>query len=208
MAKSTSDVAEFIGLYLNALRPKFEDITQRYKAIFSNIHLLEAEANNIARESVLKSFERAEIDPDTDLAIAIASCIKVKLTGDFNSGNIDYEIIDEFKNQNMLKTWNLKDGGIGKSKVRTEGIAEFFDQGRSEYTVQPTGDRKYIAIPPPGEEYDPENPDNIIRRSATIPERTGSNYIIKVDADILTWATQKQSEILHEFLTEIEQLLM
>ena len=123
MAKNISDVAEFINLYLNAIRPKYEDIQQRYKAIFSNLHLLEAEANNIARASVIKSFEEAYIDPDTDLANAIASCIKVKLTGDFNSGDIKYEIIDEFKNQNMLKTWNLKDGGIGKSKVRTKGIA-------------------------------------------------------------------------------------
>jgi hypothetical protein len=208
MAKNISDVAEFINLYLNAIRPKFEDIQQRYKAIFSNLHLLEAEANNIARASVIKSFEEAYIDPDTDLANAIASCIKVKLTGDFNSGDIKYEIIDEFKNQNMLKTWNLKDGGIGKSKVRTKGIAEMFDQGRSEYTVQPTGDRKYIAIPPPGEEYDPENPDNTILRSATIPARPGSNYIEYVDEDIQDWANRKQIEILEEFLNEINQLLM
>ena len=206
MAKSISD--DIIQSLLASMVPQIEDIKQRYIYVFSNLHLLEAEANNIARASVLKSFEHVDIDPDTDLANAIASCIKVKITGDFNSGFIDYEIIDEFKNQNMLKTWNLKDGGIGKSKVRTEGIAEMFDQGRTEYTVQPTGDRKYIAIPPPGEEYDPENPDNIIRRSATIPERAGSNYIVNVDAAILKWATQKQDEITQEFLNEIHQLLM
>ena len=205
MVKNISDVNSVI---LNSLLPKFKDIKQRYEDIFSNLHLLEAEANNIARASVLNSFTRAEIDPDTDLANAIASCIKVKITGDFNSGTIKCEIIDEFKNQDMLKTWNLKDGGIGKSKVRTEGIAEMFDQGRSEYTVQPTGDRKYIAIPPPGEEYDPENPDNTILRSATIPARPGSNYIEYVDEDIQDWANRKQIEILEEFLNEINQLLM
>lgn len=209
MAKNISaDVAEFIKDYLITLRPKFNDIAKRYNDTFLNLHGLEAEANNIARASVLNSFTRAEIDPDTDLANAIASCIKVKLTGDSNSGTIAYEIIDEFKNQDMLKTWNLKDGGIGKSKVRTEGIAEMFDQGRSEYTVQPTGDRKYIAIPPPGEEYDPENPDNIVLRSATIPERAGSNYIDNVDADMRKWAKRKQSELVQEFLNEINQLLM
>lgn len=206
MAKSTTD--DFIQSLLASLVPKFNDIGKRYHDVFSNLHLLEAEANNIARESVLKSFERADIDPDTDLANAIASCIKVKITGNPQSGTMSCKIIDEFKNQNMLKTWNLKDGGIGKSKVRTEGIAEFFDQGRTEYTVQPTGDRKYIAIPPPGEEYDPENPDNIIRRSATIPERAGSNYIDNVYADIQKWAKQRQSEITQEFLNEINQLLM
>ena len=205
MSEDISDVATVL---LNALRPKFNDILQRYNDVFSNLHLLEAEANNIARASVLKSFEHVDIDPDTDLANAIASCIKVKITGNPQSGMMGYEIIDEFKNQDMLKTWNLKDGGIGKSKVRTEGIAEMFDQGRSEYTVQPTGDRKYIAIPPPGEEYDPENPDNIVLRSATIPERAGSNYIATVDADIQKWAKKKQSEITQEFVNEINQLLM
>ena len=205
MSEDISDVATVL---LNALRPKFNDILQRYNDVFSNLHLLEAEANNIARASVLNSFTRAEIDPDTDLANAIASCIKVKITGNPQSGTLKCEIIDEFKNQDMLKTWNLKDGGIGKSKVRTEGIAEMFDQGRSEYTVQPTGDRKYIAIPPPGEEYDPENPDNIVLRSATIPERAGSNYIDTVYADIQKWAKKKQSEITQEFVNEINQLLM
>lgn len=208
MAKNISGVDEFIKGYINTLRPKFNDIAKRYNDTFLNLHWLEAEANNIARASVLDSFTRAEIDPDTDLANAIASCIKVKITGNPQSGTIKCEIIDEFKNQNMLKTWNLKDGGIGKSKVRTKGIAEIFDQGRSEYTVQPTGDRKYIAIPPPGEEYDPENPDNIILRSATIPERAGSNYIDNVYADIQKWAKKKQSEIVQEFLNEINQLLM
>jgi len=205
MDKRISDVTKVL---LNAMLPQIKDIQQRYNDVFSNLHLLEAEANNIARASVLKSFEKADIDPDTDLANAIASCIKVKLTGNPQSGMMEYEIIDEFKNQDMLKTWNLKDGGIGKSKVRTEGIAEMFDHGRSEYTVQPTGDRKYIAIPPPGEEYDPENPDNIVLRSATIPERAGSNYIANVDADIRKWAKRKQSEITQEFLNEINQLLM
>lgn len=206
MAKSTPD--DIIQSLLASLVPQIEDIKQRYISVFSNLHLLEAEANNIARESVLKSFEHVDIDPDTDLANAIASCIKVKLTGNAQSGTIAGEIINEFKNQNMLKTWNLKDGGIGKSKVRTEGIAEFFDQGRSEYTVQPTGDRKYIAIPPPGEEYDPENPDNIIRRSATIPERAGSNYMAIVESDVIAWAKKKQDEITQEFINEINQLLM
>lgn len=205
MAKNISDVTKVL---LNAMLPQIKDIQQRYNDVFSNLHLLEAEANNIARASVLNSFTRAEIDPDTDLANAIASCIKVKITGNPQSGTLKCEIIDEFKNQDMLKTWNLKDGGIGKSKVRTEGIAEMFDQGRSEYTVQPTGDRKYIAIPPPGEEYDPENPDNIVLRSATIPERAGSNYIDTVYADIQKWAKKKQSEITQEFINEINQLLM
>lgn len=206
MAKSTPD--DIIKSILESMVPQIEDIKQRYISVFSNLHLLEAEANNIARESVLKSFEHVDIDPDTDLANAIASCIKVKLTGNAQSGTIEGEIIDEFKNQNMLKTWNLKDGGIGKSKVRTEGIAEFFDQGRTEYTVKPTGDRKYIAIPPPGEEYDPENPDNIIRRSATIPERAGSNYMAIVESDVIAWAKKKQDEITQEFINEINQLLM
>ena len=167
----------------------------------------------IARATVVvrAAAEAALVDRGYDVSKpfhqAIISCFEV--SGSVENGNLKWAVVHNFKDIDIENRVANKDGKTPESSISSLKILEFLDGGRPGYTIEGKNTTHgLIAIPPPGQAYDPSNKKNKIRASVAIPALSPAHIFDRVQDALDAWIAAETVSVIADFaegVTEVFQ---
>lgn len=164
------------------------------------------EATAVVRDAVRESLENSGYDTSSKFILALISksIVKTEMRGD----TFEFVFVHDFKNKKIVSTWNTKNNGRQSSSIQSKELAEIINDGRPSFTIEGTNtEHGLIAIPPPGEEYNPNNKDNAVVDSVEMPAKEGVFYMEHAKDALAAWVDKKHKQLLKEFQAEMQNLL-
>lgn len=164
------------------------------------------EAIAVVREAVKSELAAHGYDMTAkfNLALVSKSIVITEMHGDI----LEFIFVHDFKDETITKTWENKDSS-GESSIQSSELAEIINDGRGAFTIEGganTG-HGFLAIPPAGEEYDPNNKNNTIVKKIKMPAKEGVYYIERAKDALEVWVYKKHDQLVKEFKAGIENLV-
>lgn len=157
------------------------------------------EASIAVQDAVMTSLANAGYDTSAKFILAIVS--RSKVVAKHSGERIEFVYKLDFNPVDIKTEWTNKDGTTPPPAIiNSIALASMIDVGRKAHTiVGKNTEHGMLAIPPAGEEYDPNNKANTIVGKAQVKQESPANYVKNAKLALDAWAEKKQKQIVDDF---------